>query len=93
MRINKYLAASGFGSRRKCEELVTAGKVTINGKVETNLAFDVAEKDKVCVDGKMAKPPLKFTYLMMHKPKGYLTSVTDDRNRVCIFCYFNFRKF
>ncbi len=81
MRINKYLAASGFGSRRKCEELVTAGKVTINGKVETNLAFDVAEKDKVCVDGKMAKPPLKFTYLMMHKPKGYLTSVTDDRNR------------
>jgi len=41
MRINKFLATAGFGSRRKCEELVTAGRVKINGKVETNLAFVV----------------------------------------------------
>lgn len=81
MRINKYLASSGLGSRRKCEEFVNSGKVTINGKVETNLAFDVSEKDKVCVDGVKVKPPIRFTYLMMHKPKGYLTSVSDDRNR------------
>ena len=81
MRINKYLASSGLGSRRKCEEFVLDGRVMINGKVETNLAFDVSEKDKVLVDGKVVNPPKEFTYLMMHKPKGYLTTVTDDRNR------------
>ena len=81
MRINKYLASTGLGSRRKCEEFVISGRVTINGKVETNLAFDVSEKDKVFVDGNQVIAPEEFTYLMMHKPKGYITSVTDDRNR------------
>ena len=81
MRINKFLATAGFGSRRKCEELVTAGRVKINGKVETNLAFVVEENDKVTVDEKRAELPSKFTYLMMHKPKGYITSARDDRDR------------
>ena len=81
MRINKFLASSGLGSRRKCEEFVLDGRVMINGRVETNLAFDVSEKDKVLFDGKAVNPPKEFTYLMMHKPKGYLTTVTDDRNR------------
>ncbi len=81
MRINKFLASAGLGSRRKCEEFVTSGKITINGKVETNLAFDVAKNDKVFFEGKRILPPEKFTYVMMHKPKGYLTSVGDDRNR------------
>lgn len=81
MRINKFLASSGLGSRRKCEELVTAGRVSINGKVETNLAFDVSKNDKVFVDGKRVMTPEKFTYIMMHKPKGYLTTASDDRNR------------
>ena len=81
MRINKFLASSGLGSRRKCEEYVLSGRVMINGKVETNLAFDVSEKDKVLFDGKVVAPPKEFTYLMMHKPKGYLTTVSDDRNR------------
>ena len=81
MRINKYLASSGLASRRKCEEYVTSGRVEIDGKVETSLSFDVPEKAEVKVDGKVVKPPEKFTYLMMHKPKGYLTTVSDDRNR------------
>ena len=81
MRINKYLASTGLASRRKCEEFVLSGRVEINGKVETNLAFDVAENMEVKVDGKIVKVPEKFTYLMMHKPKGYLTTVSDDRNR------------
>jgi len=81
MRINKFLASTGLGSRRKCEEYVTSGRVTINGKVETNLAFDVSEKDEVLIDGKQVCTPKEFVYLMMHKPKGYLTTVTDDRNR------------
>ena len=81
MRINKFLASTGLGSRRKCEEYVTSGRVTINGKVETNLAFDVSEKDEVLIDGKQVCTPKEYVYLMMHKPKGYLTTVTDDRNR------------
>lgn len=81
MRINKFLATAGFGSRRKCEEYVTCGRVMINGKVEMNLAFDVSEKDVVKVDGKKVFLPENYTYLMMHKPKGYLTTVSDDRNR------------
>ena len=81
MRINKFLASTGLASRRKCEEFVTNGRVSVNGKVVTNLAFDVSENDKVKVDGTPVYAPLKFTYLMMHKPKGYLTTVTDDRDR------------
>lgn len=81
MRINKFLATAGLGSRRGTEELVVSGRIKINGKVETNLAFDVQKNDVVEVDGVKIQMPEKYTYIMMHKPKGYLTSVTDDRNR------------
>ncbi len=81
MRINKFLSSAGLGSRRKCEEFVNAGRVTVNGKVCKNLAFDVAEGDKVTLDGAVVCPVQNFVYLMMHKPKGYLTTVSDDRGR------------
>ena len=81
MRINKFLASTGLASRRKCEEYILEGRVSVNGKVVSNLAFDVAENDKVKVDGERVMPPTSYTYLMMHKPKGYLTTLTDDRNR------------
>ena len=81
MRINKYLACSGLGSRRKCEEFVLQKRVKVNGKVIDNLAFDIAENDKVMIDDKLVSVPRSFTYLMMHKPKGYLTTVSDDRER------------
>lgn len=81
MRINKYLASSGLGSRRKCEEFVLQKRVKVNGKVIDSLAFDIAENDKVMIDDKLVSVPRSFTYLMMHKPKGYLTTVSDDRER------------
>ncbi len=81
MRINKYLSSVGLASRRKCEEFVLEGRVSVNGKVISNLAFDVSEKDKVFVDGTRVVLPAKCTYLMMHKPKGYLTTLSDDRDR------------
>lgn len=81
MRINKFLASAGLGSRRKCEEFVLSGKIAINGKVISNLAFDVSENDKVFYDGKLVALPQKYTYLMMHKPKGFLTTLSDDRDR------------
>lgn len=81
MRINKFLASAGLGSRRKCEEFVLSGKIAINGKVISNLAFDVSENDKIFYDGKLVALPQKYTYLMMHKPKGFLTTLSDDRDR------------
>ena len=81
MRINKYLASTGLASRRKCEEFVLAGRVKVNGEVVSNLAFDVSENDKVFVDGNRVTLPSKCTYLMMHKPKGFLTTLSDDRER------------
>ena len=81
MRINKFLASAGLDSRRKCEQFVLDGRVSVNGEVMQNLAYDVLDNDKVYFDGKAVKVPQKFTYLMMHKPKGYLTTISDDRNR------------
>lgn len=72
MRLNRYLAKSGLGSRRKVEELIEAGQVSINGKAVTDLATQVdAETDEVVVDGRRVRPPLQHVYLMLNKPKGY----------------------
>lgn len=81
VRINKFLASAGCGSRRKCEELVKEGRVKCNGSVVSGLAFLVSEKDVVTVDGAEVKPIAQNIYLMMHKPKGYITSMSDDRGR------------
>lgn len=80
MRINKYLASTGLASRRKSEEFVKEGRITVNGKVITDLAFVVGKKDVVCLDGN----PITLTeykYIMLHKPKGYITSMSDDKGR------------
>ena len=81
MRINKYLATAGIASRRKCEELVISGRIHVNGKVQKNLAFDVQPNDVVKLDGRVINLPEDYTYIMMHKPKGFLTTVSDDRER------------
>jgi len=82
MRINKFLASAGFGSRRKCESLVREGKVLCNGEIVTDLGFSVDEKkDKVTVDGKPAVVASEFTYVMLHKPKGVITSMSDEHGR------------
>ena len=82
MRINKFLASAGFGSRRKCEELVKEGRVRCNGEVVSDLGFSVDEKkDKVLVDGKEASVVSQYTYVMLHKPKGVITSMSDEFGR------------
>ena len=81
MRINKYLATCGVDSRRKVEQLITNGIVTVNGKVCTNLATDILETDHVEVAGKVVHLPQIKEYYMLNKPKGYVSSVKDDRGR------------
>ena len=81
MRINKFLAQAGLGSRRKVEELITSGKVKVNGKVCTLLFTDVKETDIVSYDNRPIKVNQNYVYYKLHKPKGYVTTATDDKNR------------
>lgn len=77
MRINRFLARSGVASRRKAEELVLAGKISVNGKIISSLATDVdPENDVVEIEGKKIILP-KYKYLMLNKPTGY-TVTRDD---------------
>ena len=86
MRINKYLAQCGLGSRRKVEELILENKVQVNGKAINNLAFQVNEKkDKVTVENKEVKPFNEYVYLKLNKPKGYICSAKDEKGRKTIY--------
>ena len=81
MRINKFLASCGLGSRRKVEEYISKGDISINGIVSCNLAVDVAENDIVCFKGKKITMNSDKVYIMLNKPKCYITSLKDDQNR------------
>ncbi len=81
MRINKYLAQAGLCSRRKAEEFITSGKVKVNGKIVTNLATDIKDTDIVSVNNHTIKVQQKSVYYKLNKPKGYVTTVTDDKER------------
>ena len=84
MRLNRFLAASGLGSRRSCEELILAGRVTINGQICQNLATEVSESDFVKVGSKRVLPE-KHLYVLLHKPKGFLCTAADTHERRTIF--------
>ena len=81
MRINKYIASCGLCSRRKAEELILSGKVKVNGLIVTELGTNIESSDKVVVNNKEIQPASNFIYLMMNKPKGYVTTAKDDRGR------------
>ncbi|MDD7091854.1 MAG: pseudouridine synthase [Eubacteriales bacterium] len=88
MRINKYIASSGVTSRRNADKLVTEGRVKVNGKIVTELGFDVNENnDTVSVDGKKIALINKYTYIMMYKPKGCVCSANDECGRKTVFDY------
>ena len=79
MRINKYLAQCGVASRRDCDKLVAEGRVTVNGR-PADVGADVEEGDVIKVDGKVVTVK-KNEYYILHKPKGYLCTVSDDKGR------------
>ena len=81
MRLNKYIAHSGVCSRRKAAELVKAGKIKVNGKVERNPAIEIKESDKVSYNGKILKPEAKKIYLLLNKPKNVVTTLSDEKGR------------
>lgn len=80
MRINAYLAACKLGSRRKVEEYIISGRVSVNGAIAT-LGMQVQECDIVLFDGKQVHADGDFVYYVLNKPIGYLCTVSDDRGR------------
>lgn len=84
-RLQKLIAAAGISSRRHAEELITAGRVTVNGKVVTELGAKAdPETDHIKVNGRLINPALKprdRIYVLLNKPKGYLTSLADPEGR------------
>jgi len=84
-RLQKLIAAAGIASRRHAEDLISSGKVTLNGKVVTELGTKAdPDKDHIKVNGKLINPKLKArekTYVLLNKPKGYLSSVSDQEGR------------
>lgn len=81
MRLNKYIAMAGAASRRKADQLTLEGKVRINGSVMKEPGYDVVSGDVVEVNGQTIEPAKKPVYLMLNKPKGFITSVSDERDR------------
>ena len=81
MRINKYLASAGVASRRKVEEFIISGRVKVNGKVIKDLATDIKSTDVVKLDNKIVKPTESFVYYKLNKPKGYVTTASDEKDR------------
>lgn len=80
-RLNKYLARCGLGSRRKVEELISSGRIRVNGARIVKLGTVIGPGDTVEIDGRRVTEPAKHTYLLMNKPRGYITTVSDDRDR------------
>ncbi|KAB2926035.1 MAG: rRNA pseudouridine synthase [Bacteroidetes bacterium] len=82
VRINRFLAMAGVSSRRAAEELVRSGEVEVNGTVVTDLATKVTPyKDTVTVSGKNVSAAQKFIYVLLHKPKDVITTVSDEKDR------------
>ena len=81
MRLQKYIAQSGVCSRRKAEELIAQGRVMINGR--TASLGDVVDEsaDVVSLDGRVLTLPPERTYIMLHKPAGYVTTLSDPQGR------------
>ena len=86
MRINKYLALCGIGSRRKVEQYVLNGDVKVNGKIADNLSTDInVKKDKVTFLDKNVVLPNSYVYYKFNKPKGYICSAKDEKDRKTIY--------
>jgi 23S rRNA pseudouridine2605 synthase len=84
VRLNRFLAAAGVGSRRHCDELISAGRVTINGKICTDFSAQPSGRDHVKVEGKLVRVAPALT-ILFHKPAGFVSTRRDPHVRDTIF--------
>ncbi|MFW5779884.1 MAG: pseudouridine synthase [Bacillota bacterium] len=88
MRINKFIASCGVASRRAAEKIITEGRVKLNNKKVVDLATDVdIFNDTITIDNNIIKMQSRNVYIMLNKPKGCLSTVSDDRGRKTIMDY------
>ena len=81
-RLQKIIAAAGIASRRKAEELISSGRVQVNGQIVTELGSKAdAETDHIRVNGKLLHGAQRHVYLLLNKPKGYVTTMSDPEKR------------
>src|SRR5215472_4729980 len=81
-RLARFLAHAGLASRRHAEELITAGRVQVNGTTVTTQGTRInPEHDRVTVDGKPVHAPTRLIYILLHKPVGYVTTASDPQGR------------
>ena len=81
MRLQKYMAMCGVAARRKCEEIIAAGRVAVNGETITQMGTQVEDGDVVTLDGRIITPEEEKRYILYHKPAGEVTTVSDDKGR------------
>ena len=84
LRLNRFLALAGLGSRRACEGLIVSGEVEINGKITTNLGTQVGSRDVVSVNGKEVSAS-KFQTIVLHKPPGVHCTKSDPKGRPTVY--------
>lgn len=85
-RLQKFMSQAGVASRRHAEEMIKAGKVKVNGKIVKELGTKVdPDKDKIQVEGKNVRRPQNFIYVVLNKPKRYITSRNDPRKRKTVY--------
>ncbi len=84
VRLQKFLAESGVASRRKSEELIEQGKVKVNGKIAVIGDKINPKKDTVTVSGKKIIKTKNYTYILLHKPRGFITTMNDEMDRKCV---------
>ncbi|MEB6062962.1 rRNA pseudouridine synthase [Enterococcus gallinarum] len=86
-RLQKVIAHAGITSRRKAEELIVAGRVSVNGQIVKELGVQVSAKDRVEVDGVPIEQE-SAVYYMLYKPRGVISAVTDDKKRKVVLDFF-----
>jgi 23S rRNA pseudouridine2605 synthase len=88
VRLNRYLAMAGIGSRRKNDELISSGAVKINGRTVTELGKRVTVgRDRISVNGKIINPEEKLVYILLNKPKDTITTMKDEKGRHTVMDY------
>lgn len=81
IRLQKYLAERGIASRRKCEELISLGRVSVDGVVITEMGFKLNGNEQVYVNNKLVQNKEQLEYVMLNKPEGYITTSHDQFER------------
>ncbi|MGI0509312.1 rRNA pseudouridine synthase [Treponema denticola] len=81
IRLQVYLARCGVASRRASENLILNGRVSVDGKIVTELGTKVSGREKICLDGKQIFPEAEKRYILLNKPEGYVCSLADEKDR------------